>query len=167
MPSRPSISGAIARAERGLGTPSVVVVDLDGFKAVNDKLGHAAGDAVLRSVAQRLRSTARERRHGRPASAATSSSCCSSTPAAPAPPRPLSRLRRGLDGAGPRSTGGVEVSAPRWASRPTGPATAWPRLLARADAEMYADKARRAALSLGPLPQPWLALGLTECQVLA
>ncbi len=48
------VAQAIARAERGLGTPSVVVVDLDGFKTVNDTEGHAAGDDVLRSVADRL-----------------------------------------------------------------------------------------------------------------
>jgi diguanylate cyclase (GGDEF)-like protein len=150
-----AIASAIARAERGLGTPSVVVVDLAGFKGVNDSYGHAAGDAVLRSVASRLVSTARavdtvgrvggdefvvllEHTGGQGAAAA------------------LGRLRRCLED---RFDGDAGDGGPGAVGAALGMATYRPgdsvaSLLSRADAEMYAEKARRGGRARWGCPSP-------------
>ena len=50
----------IAHAARYATPAALVLVDLDDFKSVNDGQGHAAGDALLRSVALALRGTLRD-----------------------------------------------------------------------------------------------------------
>jgi diguanylate cyclase (GGDEF)-like protein/PAS domain S-box-containing protein len=56
---RDRISQALARAERDSCLVAVVFLDLDRFKLINDSWGHAEGDRVLTSIAERLRSVAR------------------------------------------------------------------------------------------------------------
>ncbi len=54
------MSMAIVHARRNKSAMAVVYLDLDGFKQINDTLGHGAGDVLLKMVAGRLVATVRE-----------------------------------------------------------------------------------------------------------
>ncbi len=51
---------ALAQAQRFERALAILFIDLDGFKLVNDTLGHNAGDALLAEIAGRLRASLRE-----------------------------------------------------------------------------------------------------------
>jgi len=57
---RDFIQRELQRAQRYNKSLSVVMIDLDGFKAINDSFGHQAGDYVLRAVATCLKNSVRK-----------------------------------------------------------------------------------------------------------
>jgi diguanylate cyclase (GGDEF)-like protein len=56
---RDRLDQALAQASRDNDLVGLLFIDLDGFKPVNDRLGHDVGDLLLQQVAERLRQTIR------------------------------------------------------------------------------------------------------------
>ncbi len=57
---RDRLESALVRARRDGGLVTVMFIDIDGFKDVNDRFGHAVGDEMLRQIAARLVGCLRE-----------------------------------------------------------------------------------------------------------
>lgn len=64
LPNRPlfleHLSYVLSRRREGDALAAVLFLDIDDFKTVNDRFGHAGGDELLRSIAKRLRESIRE-----------------------------------------------------------------------------------------------------------
>ena len=54
------LTQALASARRQKGRVALLFLDLDGFKIINDSLGHSVGDLLLQEVAERLKKWVRE-----------------------------------------------------------------------------------------------------------
>ncbi len=54
-----TLDKSIARSQRDNAILALLLIDLDGFKEVNDTLGHTAGDSLLQIIAERLKATTR------------------------------------------------------------------------------------------------------------
>ncbi|HWE38256.1 MAG TPA: sensor domain-containing diguanylate cyclase [Isosphaeraceae bacterium] len=132
--------GLLADSARGSGAPlALLVIDLDGFKAVNDNLGHHGGDLVLRDVARRFRGGLREPvdlgRLGGDEFAALLPGCDTSG-AVPAAARLLEALREPFRIEGREAAVGASIGIATFPVHGDDP----DRLLRRADAAMYAAK---------------------------
>jgi diguanylate cyclase (GGDEF)-like protein len=57
---RHQLNEALERVRRSGESVAILFVDLDGFKSINDSLGHSIGDGLLKCIADRLRGTMRE-----------------------------------------------------------------------------------------------------------
>ena len=90
---------------------SVLFMDLDDFKTVNDSLGHAAGDLLLGEVGERLRSCLRTGRHAARLGGDEFAVLLEDAATATTPPDVAERMLDALDGAVPARRQGGRSSA--------------------------------------------------------
>jgi diguanylate cyclase (GGDEF)-like protein/PAS domain S-box-containing protein len=133
---------ACARLRRDASSVSVLFLDLNGFKHINDTLGHRAGDEVLIETAQRLRGVVRDvdtvARYAGDEFVVVCEGIADREIAIVCD-RLLRTIRQPLTVAGER----VEVGASVGVATTTNPDTGLEELLARADQDMYRKKRAR------------------------
>lgn len=139
------LASAQARARRGDGAPpAVVFIDLDGFKRINDELGHAIGDRILVEAAVRLRAVLRDSDTLARLGGDEFVAVCEGIEEAAVGPL-VDRLRQALCGE-PVATdrGSVAIRASIGVACATNDCSP-DDVVRRADAAMYVEKAARAA----------------------
>jgi diguanylate cyclase (GGDEF)-like protein len=138
-----ALTRAFARQDRSISQPSLLFIDLDGFKRVNDVHGHAAGDEVLRTVAERLlgsvRATDLVARLGGDEFVVLVEEANDGTDGLE---ELAARVREALGHPLTLSDGSIlPVGGSVGIARTSGPDDSPEEMLARADAAMYVDKA--------------------------
>ncbi|MBN1094524.1 GGDEF domain-containing protein [Blastococcus sp. TML/M2B] len=136
---------ALERGHRERTPTCVLIMDLDGFKAINDELGHPMGDLVLEAFADRMRSVLRASDTAARLGGDEFSIVCENTDLADAEVL-AGRLRAAVTA--PLELSGQEVAiglSIGIGSAPGGedPGQVHERVIRSADDAMYADKARR------------------------
>ena len=140
---------AFARRDRTPDWPGVLFVDLDCFKAVNDRHGHHAGDVVLREVAARLLASVRPTdlvaRLGGDEFVILMEEPADGSHDAADVEAIAERVREAVAGPLVLPDGSTtQLAASVGSARSAGPEEGLTTLVGRADAAMYADKAARS-----------------------
>ncbi len=136
---------ALDRGRRENTPTCVLVIDLDGFKAINDELGHPMGDRVLVSFADRLRSVLRASDTAARLGGDEFSIVCENTEQADAvalAERLRTTVTEPLELGEARVPVGISIGIGT-AAGGEDPHDVYERVVRAADDDMYADKARR------------------------